>query len=78
MVLLFTDEAQQAEAIQVLGKVFEVRERQSIEKPEKLAKIAHTLSMLYYILHDLEKVKKIFKKKITCFILHTYLMTCCV
>lgn len=53
-----SDEAQQAEALQVLGAIFDVRERQSDERPENVAKITHTLAMLHYILHNIDKVSK--------------------
>ena len=55
--LYAADEAQQAEAVQVLRAIFELRERQSNEQPNNLAKIAHTLAMLYYILVDIERVQ---------------------
>jgi hypothetical protein len=56
LVVVLLDEAQQAEALQVLGAIFDVRERQSDERPENVAKITHTLAMLHYILHNIDKV----------------------
>ena len=53
---VFLDEAQQAEATQVLRAIFDVRERRSNEQPNNVAKIAHTLAMLYYVLQDVDKV----------------------
>ncbi len=52
---LFLDEAQEAEAIQVLNAIYEMNEQQPLS-PDSSAKIAHGLAMLAFILHDIEKV----------------------
>ncbi|XP_064611450.1 zinc finger MYND domain-containing protein 12-like [Liolophura sinensis] len=52
------DEAQEAEAIQVLNAVFDMREHQPNRKPEDMARIAYSLAMLYYVLYDLDKAKE--------------------
>ena len=51
------DEAQEAEAIQVLNAIYDMREHQSGNKSSSIAKVAHALAMLYFILHDIEKVR---------------------
>lgn len=52
----FTDEAQEAEAIQVLNAIYDMREHQSNRKPQDLALVCHALAMLYFILYDIQKV----------------------
>jgi len=52
-----SDEAQQAEAVHVLNSIFEKRESQSEKKTDCIAKIAHATAMLYYLLHDIDKVR---------------------
>ena len=51
------DEAQEAEAIQVLNAIYDMREHQPGSRPETMATIAHALAMLYFLLHELEKVR---------------------
>ncbi|KAI0223074.1 Zinc finger MYND domain-containing protein 12 [Lamellibrachia satsuma] len=48
------DEAQEAEAIQVLNAVYDMREQQHAA-PAVMAKIAYACSMLYFVLHDFGK-----------------------
>lgn len=50
------DEALQAEASQVLNAIFDITENQRDGKQERLAKIGHALAMLYYLLHDIDRV----------------------
>ena len=53
---VIADEAQEAEAIQVLNAIYDMREHSPNAKPEAMATIAHALAMLYFLLHDLERV----------------------
>ena len=50
-----TDEAQEAEAIQVLNSICD-RKEQNEKDPQLAAQIHHALAMLYYVLHDIDKV----------------------
>jgi TPP-dependent trihydroxycyclohexane-1,2-dione (THcHDO) dehydratase len=54
--LCFSDEAQEAEAVQVLNSVFDMREHQTNRQPEDMARVSHALAMLYYVLGDISKV----------------------
>jgi len=56
----YTDEAQEAEAIQVLNAIFDIWEQQASKKPELIAKITHALAMLYFMLQDLNKVNSVY------------------
>ncbi|XP_043917714.1 zinc finger MYND domain-containing protein 12 isoform X1 [Protopterus annectens] len=56
------DEAQEAEAVQVLNVIFDIREQDAKQEPIKVAKIAHALSMLYYLLRDLPKASEFGEK----------------
>jgi len=60
------DEAQQAEAVQVLTVIFNLWEQHKhiYQKPGCLAKIAHTLAMLYFIVDEIEKAKEFSRKAI--------------
>ena len=51
-----SDEAQEAEALQVLHAIFNVRQHQPDQRPEVMTKITLTLAMLYFVLHDIERV----------------------
>ena len=53
--LVFPDEAQEAEAIQVLNAIYDMNENQDMPG-EATAKISYALAMLYYTLHDIERV----------------------
>ena len=55
-VTYLTDEAQEAEAIQVLNAIYDMRENQPGNQVELMAKVSHALAMLYYLLHDVNKV----------------------
>ena len=50
------DEAQEAEAVQVLSAILEVREQQAVQSAAVMSKIYLTLAMLYYVLHDAKQV----------------------
>lgn len=52
----FSDEAQEAEAVQVLNSVYDMREHQTNRQPEDMARVCHALAMLYYVLTDISKV----------------------
>jgi len=59
---IFKDEAQEAEAIQMLNAVYDIREQSSKQNFASIAKICHTLSMLYFILDDVQRVSTSFCK----------------
>ncbi|XP_035423719.1 zinc finger MYND domain-containing protein 12 [Cygnus atratus] len=48
-------EAQQAEAIQVLNAVLDIREQAPKQQPGETARVLHALAMLYYLIMDLSK-----------------------
>ena len=51
------DEAQEAEAIQVVNAILELREQQSVQSPAVMCKIYFTTAMLQFILGDMPKVR---------------------
>ncbi|XP_039251282.2 zinc finger MYND domain-containing protein 12-like [Styela clava] len=53
----YLDEAQEAEAIQMLSAVFDIRDQSSKRQVNAISKICHTLSKLYYILDDIPRSK---------------------
>ena len=53
---LILDEAQEAEAVQVLNSIYDMREHQSNRQPEDMATVCHALAMLYFVLKDIIKV----------------------
>ena len=53
----FADEAQEAEAKQVLHSIHDIREQAANQNPVSAAKISHALAMLYFLLHDMAKVR---------------------
>lgn len=59
------DEAQEAEAIQVLNAIYDMRETQPSNKVELMAKVSHALAMLYYLLHDVHKAKEFGRKAVS-------------
>lgn len=59
------DETQEAEAVQVLNSVFDIREQAPKPEPIKIARIAHALAMLYYLLRDLPKASEFGEKALT-------------
>lgn len=58
------DEAQEAEAIQVLNSICDMREHQPDRKPQDLATVCHALAMLYFVLHDIKKAKEFGRKAV--------------
>ena len=54
------DEAQEAEAIQVINAILDLREQQSVQTPAVMCKIYFTTAMLQYILGDMPKVSTYF------------------
>lgn len=50
------DEAQEAEAIQVINAILDLREQQSVQTPAVMCKIYFTTAMLQFILGDMPKV----------------------
>ncbi|XP_067873510.1 zinc finger MYND domain-containing protein 12 isoform X2 [Heterodontus francisci] len=49
------DEAQEAEAVQVLHAIFDLRNQEYLPKHGKIGNIAQTLAMLYYLFLDFKK-----------------------
>ena len=49
-------EAQEAEAIQVIHAMLEMREQQSVQSPSVMFKIYFTIAMLHFVLGDMAKV----------------------
>ncbi|XP_052082447.1 zinc finger MYND domain-containing protein 12-like [Mytilus californianus] len=58
------DEAQEAEAIQVLNAIYDMQEHQQSRQPQDLATICHALAMLYFILMDISKAKEFGRKAV--------------
>ena len=56
ILVFIIDEAQEAEAVQVLNSIYDMREQQADTKPESRVAIAHALAMLYCILREKERV----------------------
>lgn len=52
----FIDEAQEAEAKQVLHSIHDIREQSANEDNVVIAKVKHALAMLYFLLGDVAKV----------------------
>ena len=50
------DEAQEAEAKQVLHSIHDIREQVTNQDPAAMATIGHALAMLYFLLDDIPKV----------------------
>ena len=55
--LLFADEAQEAEAIQVLNAILELREQQAVQNASTMCKIYFTVAMLYCVLQQPNQVR---------------------
>lgn len=55
-VFSLSDEAQEAEAIQVINAILDLREQQSVQTPAVMCKIYFTTAMLQFILADMPKV----------------------
>ncbi|ESO90434.1 hypothetical protein LOTGIDRAFT_123333 [Lottia gigantea] len=60
----FLDEAQEAEAVQVLNSIYDIREHQPNRKAPDLALICHALAMLYFIFHQVKKAKEFGRKAV--------------
>ncbi|XP_025081021.1 zinc finger MYND domain-containing protein 12-like [Pomacea canaliculata] len=58
------DEAQEAEAVQVLNSIYDMQEHQPIYQPLGMAKVCYTLAMLYFVLHDIKKAKEFGRKAV--------------
>ena len=59
-IFFLLDEAQEAEAVQVINAILDLREQQSVQTPAVMCKIYFTTAMLQYILGDLPKVSTCF------------------
>ena len=51
-----TDEAQEAEAVQVLGAILELRENQAVRAPAVMSNIYFTTAMMNLLFHQLDQV----------------------
>lgn len=58
------DEAQEAEAVQILNSIHDIREHQTTRQPGDLARACHALAMLHFVLGDLQKAKEHGRKSI--------------
>ncbi|KAL3861144.1 hypothetical protein ACJMK2_007213 [Sinanodonta woodiana] len=58
------DEAQEAEAVQVLNSLYDLREHQPNRQPQDLATVCHALAMLYFVLMDINKAKEFGRKAV--------------
>ena len=54
--LLSLDEAQEAEVVQVLGAILELRENQAVQTPSIMCSIYFTTAMMHLVLNNFEKV----------------------
>ena len=51
------DEAQEAEVVQVLGAILELRENQAVQTPNIMCHIYFTIAMMHLVLDNFEKVR---------------------
>ncbi|KAK7094179.1 zinc finger MYND domain-containing protein 12-like [Littorina saxatilis] len=58
------DEAQEAEAIQVLNSICDMREQQPSKRSQDLVSVCHALAMLYFVLHDIKMAKEFGRKAV--------------
>lgn len=58
----FLDEAQAAEAVQVLGSILEMREQQTVKNPTVMSTVYFTLAMLYLVLQEHAKATSFAEK----------------
>ncbi|KAM4014703.1 zinc finger MYND domain-containing protein 12 [Anomaloglossus baeobatrachus] len=56
------DENQEAEAVQILSAIYDIREQAPKKDPAKIARIMHTLAMLYFLIRDFHKASEWAKK----------------
>merc|ERR1712151_970615 len=61
----FLDEAQAAEAVQVLGSILEMREQQTAKNPSVMATVYFTLAMLYLVLQETNKATSFAEKAVS-------------
>ena len=62
--LFCLDEAQEAEAKQVLHSIHDIREQVTNQNAAAMATIGHALAMLYFLLDDMSKVNKQFSENV--------------
>nr|XP_002127183.1 zinc finger MYND domain-containing protein 12 [Ciona intestinalis] len=60
--VVMLDEAQEAEAMQMLNAVLDIREQSPKQNNLSIAKVCHTLSMLYFLLNDIQKAQELSSK----------------
>ncbi|XP_059167425.1 zinc finger MYND domain-containing protein 12-like [Physella acuta] len=58
------DAAQDAEAVQILTSIYDIREHQTNRQAQDLAQTCHALAMLYFVLGDIKKAKEFGRKAI--------------
>ncbi|XP_077106340.1 zinc finger MYND domain-containing protein 12 isoform X2 [Ranitomeya variabilis] len=58
----YLDENQEAEAVQILNAIYDIREQAPKKEPAKMARILHTLAMLYFLSRDFHKANEWGKK----------------
>ncbi|CAJ0930720.1 unnamed protein product [Ranitomeya imitator] len=58
----YLDENQEAEAMQILNAIYDIREQAPKKEPAKMARILHTLAMLYFLSRDFHKANEWGKK----------------
>ncbi|XP_053308296.1 zinc finger MYND domain-containing protein 12 [Spea bombifrons] len=56
------DENQEAEALQILSAIWDIREQASKKDSSKMVKVLHALTMLYFLTMDLQKAQEAGKK----------------
>lgn len=59
--LIQSDEAQEAEVVQVLGAILELRENQAVQTPNTMCHIYFTTAMMHLVLNNFEKVSLFFQ-----------------
>ena len=58
LIFFYTDEAQEAEAVQVLNAILDIREH-TPSNPVEIVKILHALAMLQFVFKNLSMVRKV-------------------
>ncbi|KAH9513513.1 Zinc finger MYND domain-containing protein 12 [Bulinus truncatus] len=58
------DAAQDAEAIQILTSIYDIRDHQVNRQAQDVARTCHALAMLYFVLGDIKKAKEFGRKAI--------------
>jgi hypothetical protein len=59
--VFYEGEAQEAEAIQVLNAILELREQQAVQNASIMSRVYYTVAMLHFVLNDSKQVI-LFKK----------------